>query len=105
MNRFKKYLILALVVIPLSLQAQTAFYTSGQVLAYNNQTINLSDMQFSLLSTTKVFLKNNMKGQLSDLKLGDYAEISLIQIGKKRFVDTIQVIGELESNEENLNRE
>lgn len=97
--------MLCLVILPITLWAQTNYNSEGKILGYNNQTINLSDAEFRLLATTKVLLRNNIKGQLSDLKVGDYAQISLIKIDKKRYVDTIRVIEQLEPNEINLKRE
>lgn len=101
MKQLKKCLLLALVVVPLSLQALPLFYAKGEILAYSNQSINVDDIEYPLLPTTKVFVKKNVKGQLSDLKHGSYAWISVIQIGKKRFVDTILVFDELQPNEVN----
>lgn len=108
MNTMKKIirgLMLTLVILPITLSAQTNYASEGKILGYNNRTINLSDAEYRLLATTKVILLKNKKGRLSDLKVGDYARISLIKIDKKRFVDTIQVVEQLEPNENNLTRD
>ena len=102
MNTMKvlgRCLLMALIVLPLSLSAQFIYSTEGVILEYSNRNINLSDAEYRLLSTTKVLLKDNRRGRLSDLKRGDYARISMIKIDKKRFVDTIQVLEALTPNE------
>lgn len=105
MNKIIRGVLLSLIILPATLWAQTNYAIEGKILGYNNQTINLNDAEFRLLATTKVFLRNNIKGQLSDLKVGDYAQLSLIKIDKKRYVDTIQIVEQLEPNEINLTRE
>lgn len=104
-KQFSTGLLLALIVLPLSISAQVIYSTEGVILGYTNGSINLSDVEFRLLPTTKVILKKNKKGQLSNLNPGDNARISLIKIDKKRYVDTIEVIDALTPNEENLFRE
>lgn len=103
--QISRCLLVALIVLPLSLSAQVNYSTEGVILSYSNQSINLNDAEFRLLATTKVLLKNNTPGKISDLKAGDLARISLIKIDKKRFVDTIQVVDKLVPNESNLTRE
>ena len=105
MKLLTRGLLLALIVIPISLSAQVIYSSEGVILGYSNQSINLSDIEYRLLPTTKVFLKKNRKGKLSDLKLGEYARVSLIKIDKKRYVDSIQVIQNLQPNEDNVKRE
>jgi len=73
--------------------AQSALFDEGIILQINPAFINLSDNRFDLLATTKVQRQpGNKKMSLQALKPGDAVNIKLIKIGKKYFVDTINLL-------------
>lgn len=91
-----RLLLLALMTVaPLAASAQQAMTERGQIIQINNSMINLSDLAFPMLSTVKITLLDGKKGRVDDLKVGDYATISVIRIDKKEYVDSIELIKEL----------
>ena len=77
----------------------------GRILQINNRMINVNDAAYALLPTTKVIRTDNKRGKLSDLKVGGNARVTLVTIGNKRFVDTIQIVNRVRANEPLLKRE
>ena len=80
---------------PLSASAQQVLQEWGEIIEIRNSMINVNDLAFPMLPTVKVFMVNGKKGGVSDLKPGDYAKVSVIRLGKKDYVDTIQLVKEL----------
>lgn len=70
------------------------FHAQGKILSINNSRLNLSDLDLRLLSTVKVILENNKKGDLNDVKPGDYAGVTFITLDKKQYVDTIKILAD-----------
>ncbi len=65
----------------------------GTIFHIDHNAINVNDMQFPLLATTKVMQQpGNKKMRLQDLKPGDYVQVKLITIAKSIYVDSINVI-------------
>lgn len=92
-------LLVLCLLAPLTTMAQDLIYDEGKILKISNSMINLSDVAYKISPVVKVRLLKNKPGQISDLKVGNYAIVSITQIGKKQFVDTIQVVETLRSNE------
>jgi len=98
MNMIRKLLLLSL-LLPVTALAQNVFHDEGKILRVNNSMINLSDAAYALSPTAQVRLQNNKPGQISDLRVGDYAAVTISRVGKKKLVDSIRVIDNVQSNE------
>jgi len=98
MNTYTKtlsrLLLLFCCLTPFSLWAQGALLANGIIDKIGTDKIIITDSDFKLLATTKVILPHNKKGQIKDLKTGDFVSLSLIKIDHIEYVDTITVLPE-----------
>ena len=88
-----RYCLLLLCLSPFGVFAQNYITNEGVILGIDRHYVNINDMQFPLLATTKVIKQpGNKKMHLQDLKPGDYVRIKLINIAKSMYVDSINII-------------
>ena len=98
-NRIFRTLLLLSLLSPLAVSAQTLISDEGKILRVSNTMLNLSDAAYAVSPTVQVRLLNNNPGQISDLKVGDYARVSVFKVGTKLTIDSIQLIENVQSNE------
>jgi len=77
--------------------AAAHFQMAGTVFQIDNQTINVSDRQFLISPTVKVFSAENRPIPLSDIMLKDTVALNFITIGDRQMVDAIHKIDDPEA--------
>lgn len=81
---------------PVPAASQFVFAKTGTILSLNNDSINIDDAQYRLSPTVKIAIPSTnpdnpgyMKGELKQLEAGNLVQITVININKRRYVDTI----------------
>ena len=85
-------LILSLLLTAQSSYAQVMLTEAGQVSSINEISIILDDAQFKISPTVKVVTLKGRKRTLSDVKSGDYIQVSIFKFNNQHLVDRIVIL-------------
>ena len=85
-------LIISLLLTAHSSYAQVMLTEAGQGFSINETSIILDDAQFKISPTVKVVTLKGSKRSLSDVKSGDYIQISIFKFNKQHLVDRIVIL-------------
>jgi len=102
-NTIARLLMILMLVLPWSLSpaqaASSSFQVSGEILELTRNTINVSDHYFAVIATVKVSIPGKKNAKLKNLKKGDLVRVKVRKYNDKLYVDTIDYLKELPSNQ------
>ncbi|MBC8212035.1 MAG: hypothetical protein H8E21_13320 [Gammaproteobacteria bacterium] len=78
--------------------ASSHFQMAGTVYQINSQTINVSDRQYLISPTVKVYSAENRPIPISEIFLNDMVALDFITLGDNQMVDTIHKIDDPEAS-------
>lgn len=96
MKSLLKPAIALLLLLPLSVSAEIYYSIEGEISDINDKAISLDDGYYPFLPTIKVIKLNGEPGGIMNLKKGDYIKMTILNMDRKRQVDKIEQIPELD---------
>ena len=89
---FSSILGLALLSFPVFADTISQFKVSGHIYDVSNKSISLNDRFYPYSATVKTFDLKGSPMNTYQLKKGDYVELTILDMGKKRVADSIKLL-------------